>query len=191
MTAIFLVMVVASCVWLLFQNPDAILSTSLDAINTSFQLALTLAGIYIFWMAIAEIATRSGLVDKIAKMLKKLIHFLFGKQKDEVNSLIATNIAANMIGASGAATPAAIAAIEQMAEPEQTKASTPMIMLFILAATSLQIIPTTIIGIMQANGSENPARIILPTLIVSLISTVVGVILVKLFSHPKRKKETK
>ena len=187
MTAIFLVMMIASCVWLLFRNPDAILSTALHAVNESLLLAVTLAGVYIFWMAIAEIATRSGLIEKIAKCLKKPIKFLFGKQTDEVNSYIATNIAANMIGASGAATPAAISAIEHMATPEQTKASPPMIMLFILAATSLQLIPTTIIGILQANGSADPARIILPTLIVSLCSTVVGVILVKIFCRQHKK----
>lgn len=187
MALIFLVIMIASCVWLLFQNPDAILATSLNAVNESLWLAVTLAGIYIFWMAIAEIATRSGLIDKIAKFLKKPIKFLFGKQTDEVNSYIATNIAANMIGASGAATPAAIAAIEHMAKPEQTKASPPMIMLFILAATSLQLIPTTIIGILQANGSVNPTRIILPTLIVSLCSTVLGIILVKIFCRHKKK----
>ncbi len=187
MTVIFLVMMVSSCVWLLFQKPDAILSTSLNAINDSLILALTLAGIYIFWMAIAEIATRSGLINKIAKLLKKPIKFLFGKQTEEVNAYVATNIAANMIGASGAATPAAIAAVEHMATPEQTKASPPMIMLFILAATSLQIIPTTIIGILQANGSNNPANIILPTLIVSACSTLVGIILVKMFCRQKQK----
>lgn len=188
MTAIFLIMIVASCIWLLFKDPSAILSTSLDAINSSFKLALTLAAIYIFWMAIVEIATRSGLIDKIAKLLKAPIRFLFGKQKEEVNSAIATNIAANLIGASGAATPAAITAIEKMAEPDQKKASKPMIMLFILAATSLQILPTTIIGIMQSNGSVNASSIILPTLIVSFISTAVGVILVKLFNRDKRTK---
>ena len=187
MTVIFFVMVIASCAWLLFQKPDAILSTSLNAVHESLLLAVTLVGIYIFWMAIAEIATRSGLIDKIARLLKKPIKFLFGKQSEEVNSYIATNIAANMIGASGAATPAAISAIEHMATPDQTKASPPMIMLFILAATSLQLIPTTIIGIMQAHGSANPARIILPTLIVSLCSTVVGVALVKIFCRQKKK----
>lgn len=187
MTAIFLVMMIASCVWLLFQNPDAILSTALSAVNESLLLAVTLAGIYIFWMSIAEIATRSGLIDIIAKFLKKPIKFLFGEQNKEVNSYIATNIAANMIGASGAATPAAIAAIEHMSTPEQTKASTPMIMLFILAATSLQLIPTTIIGILQTQGSTNPAQIILPTFIVSLCSTIVGVILVKLFCRQHKK----
>ncbi len=187
MALIFLVMMLASCVWLLFQKPDAILATSLNAVTESLLLAVTLAGIYIFWMAVAEIATRSGLIDKIAKFLKKPIKFLFGKQTDEVNAYVATNIAANMIGASGAATPAAITAIEKMATPEQTKASPPMIMLFILAATSLQLIPTTIIGILQANGSTDPARIILPTLIVSLCSTVLGVMLVKLFCRERKK----
>lgn len=187
MTAIFFVMMIASCVWLLFQNPDAILGTALSAVNESLSLAVTLAGIYIFWMAIVEIATQSGLINKIAKLLKKPIKFLFGEQTDEVNSHLATNIAANLIGASGAATPAAINAIEKMATPEQSKASTPMIMLFVLTATSLQLIPTTIIGILQAGGSKNPAGIILPTLIVSLISTVVGVILVKIFCKKKHK----
>ena len=187
MTVIFLVMMVSSLVWLLFQNPDAILATSLNAVNESLLLAVTLAGIYIFWMALAEVATQSGLIDKIAKFLKKPIKFLFGKQTDEVNSYIATNIAANMIGASGAATPAAISAIEKMATSEQTKASPPMIMLFILAATSLQLIPTTIIGILQANGSKNPAQIILPTFIVSLCSTIVGIILVKVFCLQREK----
>ena len=187
MTVIFFVMMIASCVWLLFQNPNAILSTSLNAVHESLLLAVTLAGIYIFWMAVAEIAMRSGLINKIAKFLKKPIKFLFGQQNKEVNSYIATNIAANMIGASGAATPAAISAIEHMSEPEQTKASQPMIMLFILAATSLQLIPTTIIGIMQANGSVNPARIILPTFLVSFCATAIGVVLVKIFCRERKK----
>lgn len=187
MTAIFFLLMIASCIWLLFQNPDAILATALNAVNESLSLAVTLASIYIFWMAVVEIATRAGLIEKIAKLLKKPIKFLFGEQTEEVNAHIATNIAANMIGASGAATPAAINAIEKMAVPEQTKASPPMIMLFILAATSLQLIPTTIIGILQAHNSVDSSRIILPTLIVSFISTVVGVVLVKMFCRCRKK----
>ena len=189
MTAIFFLLMIASCVWLLFKNPNAILATSLSAVNESLSLAVTLASIYIFWMAIVEIATRAGLIEKIAKLLKKPIKFLFGEQTEEVNAYIATNIAANMIGASGAATPAAINAIEKMSTPEQTKASPPMIMLFILAATSLQLIPTTIIGILQAHDSIDAAWIILPTLIVSFVSTVLGIFLVKIFCRKRQKGE--
>ena len=181
-------MVIASGVWLLFADPSAILSTSLDAVNGALRLAFTLAAIYIFWMAVVEVAVRSGLIDKIAKRLKPLIKFLFGEQTEEVNALIATNISANLIGAGGAATPAAIGAMEKMAGPEQTKASTPMIMLFILAATSLQVIPTTVIGILKSHGGINPESIIIPTLVVSALATVLGVVLVRLFSRKSKAK---
>jgi len=145
------------------------------------KLSFTLAVIYIFWSAVVEIAVSSGLIDKIAKKLQPLIRFLFGHQTDEVNSLIATNISANLIGASGAATPSAIMAVEKMSTPNQTKATYPMIMLFILAATSLQILPTTIIGILKKHGASSPESIILPTLVTSALATVFGVILVRLF----------
>jgi spore maturation protein A len=136
-------------------------------------------------MAIAEIASQSGLIDKVAKKLKPLIKFLFGEQTDEVNSLIATNISANLIGASGAATPAAIAAVEKMSQPQQVKASAPMIMLFILAATSLQLLPTTMMGILRGHGAANPENIILPTLLTSFAATLLGVILVRIFTKKR------
>ncbi len=181
MASIFLFLMLASGIWLLFIDPSAILSTSLEAIGSSFNLLLTLAGIYVFWMAIIEIASQTGIIDKIANFLKPVLKFLFGKQTEEVNSVIAINISANLIGASGAATPAAISAMQKLGKPDQTKANHPMIMLFILATTSLQILPTTVMGILQANGSKDPTSIILPTLIVSTISTLLGIILVKLF----------
>jgi spore maturation protein A len=131
-------------------------------------------------MGLAEIAAQSGLIKKIANLLRPIIKFLFGEQTEEVNGLIATNISANMIGAGGAATPAAINAIEKMSKPEQRKASPPMIMLFILAATSLQLLPTTIIGILQKHGATEPQNIILPTFITSLLSTALGICLVRL-----------
>jgi spore maturation protein A len=181
MALVFLCMVVGSIIWLLFTDPDAVLGVSLSAVENGLKLSFTLAVIYIFWMAVVEIAVRSGLIDKIAKKLKPFIRFLFGEQTEEVNSLIATNISANLIGASGAATPAAIMAIEKMATPKQTKASYPMIVLFILAATSLQVLPTTVIGILKKHGSVAPESIIMPTIITSALATVLGVILVRLF----------
>ena len=55
-------------------------------------------------------------------------------------------------------------------------------MIIILNSTSLQIIPTTVIGLRIAAGSSSPSDIILPTLIASTISTLSGILLVKLFS---------
>jgi spore maturation protein A len=105
---------------------------------------------------------------------------LFGEQPDEVNALLATNLSANMIGAGNAATPAAIEAIEKMSTPDMKKATTPMIMLFILSATSMQILPTTVLGILEGAGAVNSASIILPTIITSTLITIIGIIIVKI-----------
>ena len=51
-------------------------------------------------------------------------------------------------------------------------------MLFVLNATSLQILPTTVIALRAAAGSASPADIILPTLLATLFSTVLGAALV-------------
>lgn len=178
-------MIVASLFWMLFTDPGGVLSIMLSASGGGIQLAITLCGIYIVWMGIVQVAVDAGIIDKLAKLMAPIIKFLFGKQSPEVNALLATNISANMIGAGTAATPAAISAIEKMSTPQMTRASTSMVMLFILSATSLQILPTTVIGILESNGAKSASSIILPTLLVSTLSTVVGVIIVKLFGARK------
>ena len=188
MSALFAIMVIASLFMLLFHDPTSILTVSLEAAGTGIQLAISLAAIYIFWMGVIQVAIDSGLIDRLAKLMRPIIVWLFGKQSEEVNQLLATNLSANMIGAGGAATPAAIEAIEKMAEPEQKKASTPMIMLFILSATSMQLLPTTVIGIMESHGAENAAFIIVPTIVVSTVTTLIGVLIVKFFSRKEKNK---
>jgi len=183
---LFFVMIVSSIVWMLFNDPGGVLSVMLVASSSGLQLVVMLCSIYIVWMGIVQVAVDAGLVDKLARLMDPLIKFLFGKQSDEVNRLIATNLSANMLGAGAAATPAGISAIEKMSTPNQSKASTPMIMLFILSATSMQILPTTVIGILQSNGATNASNIILPTFIVSTLTTLVGVMLVKIFGAVKK-----
>ena len=166
------------------------MSTMLSASASGIQLAIMLCAIYIVWMGIVQVAIDAGIIDKLADLMSPIIRFLFGKQTNEVNRLIATNLSANMLGAGAAATPAGIQAIEKMSTPNQTRASTPMIMLFILSATSMQILPTTVIGILEKHGATNASDIIVPTFIVSTLSTLVGVVLVKIFGATKKEKES-
>jgi len=186
---LFFIMVVASLLWLTVTSPNSILGTMIAAGASGVQLAITLAGIYIVWMGIIQVAVDAGLIDALARMCRPLIRFLFGEQSDEVNALLATNISANMIGAGNAATPAAIDAIEKMARPDQTHATSAMIMLFVLSATSMQLLPTTVIGILEKHGAENASFVILPTFIVSTLTTLLGVLIVK-FISTRRKRDT-
>ena len=179
-------MCAGSIFWLLVRDPGGVLGNMLSASGSGIELTLTLCAIYIVWMGIVQVAIDAGLVAQLSKLMAPVIRFLFGKQSKEVNELIATNISANMIGAGAAATPAAIAAIERMQVPGQTRASGAMVMLFVLSATSLQVLPTTVIGILQNAGARDAGGIILPTLVVSAISTIVGVVLVKVFGAGKK-----
>ena len=186
-------MIVASLGWMLFTDPGSVLSVALSASTSGVQLTLTLIAIYVVWMGIVQVAIDAGLIDALAKAMAPIIRWLFGKQSKEVNNLIAVNISANMIGAGAAATPAGITAIELMDKERRlqgtgdfSRASTSMIMLFILSATSMQILPTTVIGILERHGATNASGIILPTFIVSTVTTLIGVLLVKIFGATKR-----
>lgn len=186
--ALFFIMIVASLVWLTVTAPGSILAAALAATSGGVELALYLVGIYIFWMGVIQVAVDSGLINALSRLMRTVIRFLFGKQSDEVNALLATNISANLIGAGNAATPAAISAIEKMATDKMTRATTPMVMLFILSATSMQLIPTTVIGILEKHGANNAVSIILPTVITSGLITVLGVVIVKLLGLRRRNK---
>jgi len=102
-------------------------------------------------------------------------------------------MSANLIGLGNAATPMGIKAIESMEAPNQKKASIPMIMLVVISATSLQLLPSTVIGLRAAHGSTNVTGFLWPTIVATVTSTVVGIALVKLLAKmlPERKKVDK
>ena len=54
-------------------------------------------------------------------------------------------------------------------------------MFFVINATSVQLIPSSVMGLRTTMGSISPADIILPTILATLLSTVIGVILVRVF----------
>ena len=68
------------------------------------------------------------------------------------------------------------------------KASFSAIMLLVINSVSIQLLPTTIIGLREKAGSTSSSDIILPIIISSLITCVFAVLLTRLFSKIKRKK---
>ena len=93
------------------------------------------------------------------------------------------NISANLLGMGGAATPLGIKAIESMQKDNTDKvtATFPMIMLVAISCSSVQILPTSIIGMLSNAGSSNPTAIIIPSIISSIISTIIAIVLVVVF----------
>lgn len=175
---------------LLVVNPSATFSSMLDASASAVELCISLCAIYAVWLGILEILDQSGLSDKIAKFLRPIIKRLFKNSDEKTHKFIAVNISANMFGLGNAATPYGIKAMNAL-DDKSGVATQSMIMLMILNATSIQLIPSTTIGLRIAAGSTTPSDIILPTLIATFISCFTGIFLVFICGEIRDKKFNK
>ncbi len=183
-------MVVLSISFLIFSNPSIMLSTMIDASSSALKLAIELCAVYVVWLGILELVEESGLSQKLAKLLHPLIKWLFKIDDEETEKMIALNMSANMLGLGNAATPMGISAMKRLDDGSGV-ASHAIIMLIVLNATSIQLLPSTIIGLRASAGSVSPADIILPTLISTICTCVVGVTLVKIFGRLRQKLNTR
>lgn len=172
---------------LLFKNVDIAFSTILNGSEKAIALTLKLWAIYAVWLGILKIVEDTGLNQKIGKLLNPIINKLFGKTDPETHNQIAINITSNLLGMGNACTPSGIKAMKGLDKGSDIATSS-MIMLMILNTSSLQILPTTVIGLRVAAGSVDPNNIILPTLIATTVSTLSGILLCKLFEKIKNKK---
>ncbi len=166
-----------------------------ETINGAFEGAksavftlLSFAGVMCFWTGIMKIAEKAGLSQKVERLLKPVISFLFPKAGSEAKKYISMNMSANLLGMGNAATPMGIKAMEYLDKENDRPlhASDNMCMLVVLNTTSLQLIPTTIIALRTAANSSEPFSIILPIWISSLTAVITAVFLAKLSFRRKK-----
>ena len=180
MNLIFLAVFILSCVVLAINDPNAVLSSLTVGANKAVTLSLSLVAIFIVWSGALQVAEKSGICAKIAKLLRPAIRFLFGKTDEE-----AVNMSATMLGMGGIATPPAIKATGLMNEKGNYDGAAT---LFIVAATSVQLLPSTVLSLRQSLGSEAPASILLPTILSTALSSVFGIAVMKLTTIRRKKK---
>ena len=177
MNIFWLLMMLSSMLVLLIVNPSEVLSEMIGASTEALELCLELCAVYVVWLGFIELIDASGLSNKLAKLLRPLIKKIFKVDNEEIQKIISLNVSANMLGVGNAATPMGIKAMQAL-DDKSGKANFAMIMLVVINATSIQLLPTTVIGLRASAGSANPADIILPTLIVTITTTILGIILV-------------
>ena len=178
MNILFAIIFIISNAVLLCLAPDAFLSTLLDATSKSATLCISLIATYSVWLGLMRVWEDSGVSRQISKLLKPMAKRLFVTKDEQTLNAICMNMSVNMLGISGAGTPYGVKSATLL--DKTPSAERDSCMLFVLNATSLQLIPTSMIGLRTALGSVNPSAVILPTLITTLFSTVLGVLLVKL-----------
>ena len=183
-------MMLSSVLVLLITNPSAVLSEMIGASADALKLCIELCAVYAVWLGIMQLVEASGLAEKLAKLLRPLIKKIFRVEDKETQKIIALNVSANMLGLGNAATPMGIKSMQAL-DDKSGKASFAMIMLIVINATSIQLLPTTVIGLRQSAGSSSPADIIFPTLLVTFCTTALGILLVHLIDRMRTSREQK
>ena len=188
---LFLISIISLC----FFDPSQVLNGLIKASNSAVSLSLSLCAVYAIWLGLFSILEKCGLSSKLSKLLSPIINKIFGKNNlsDESKRYVSMNISANLLGMNGAATPLGIKAIESMQKDNKDKStvSFPMIMLIAISCSSIQLLPTSIIGMLSNAGSKNPSAIILPSILSSLLSTLIAIALVYTFHFIFDKKKKK
>lgn len=176
MNAIFFIFCTLSIIVSAIFSPDEVLPAMLGGTEKAILLSITLLSVYSLWLGVFKIAELSGLTQKLAKALRPIIKPLFGKTSKKTEEYIALNLSTNLLGMSGLATPLGIAACENLEKENNFSGAQT---LFVIAATSIQILPSSVMSLMASFNSENPSRIILPSLLSTALSTALGIIFIK------------
>ncbi len=146
-------------------------------------LALPLAGIMALWLGMMRLAERSGMVQRLAALLRPVLTRLFPDvpaHHPAMGSML-MNIAANMLGLSNAATPLGLRAMKDLESlnPRPGTATNAMCTFLAINTSSVQLIPVTAIAILAINHSTNPSAIVGTAFIATCCAAISAIIAVK------------
>ena len=155
-------------------------------------MIISLIPLMCLWLGIMKIADSSGLLNVISNKLSKVIRIIFPEipKGDPAIAYISSNIVMNMLGLGNAATPFGIKAMTRLKEINNNSdaASRSMITFLVINTSSVTIIPTTVISLRIASGSNNPTEIMTACIITTFLSSFIGLLIDRLFYLIWRKK---
>lgn len=164
-----------------------------DAVQTAAELSLKLVGVMTLWLGLMRVAEKAGLIELVGRLVEPVMTRLFPEipKGHPAISAMTLNLSANALGIGNAATPFGIKAMQELQKLNKTPAvATDAMCLFLaLHATSFTPLPTQTIALRQAAGAVDPSDIIGPVALSTAITTVIAVILSKIFARASRKAE--
>lgn len=166
---------------------DVINEEILTSCKSALDLVIQLFPVIALWLGVMKIASSSGLLEKISYKISPVLRFIFPEVPKGHPALgyISSNIIANIFGLGNAATPFGLKAMEslQTLNPKKDEASRSMITFLVLNTSGLTLIPTTIISMRMLYKSVSPTEIIVPCILATTISTIVGLLLDRILHY--------
>ena len=178
---------------------------ALDSSKEAVTLCITMLGILSFWMGLMQVASASGLIERMTRGIRPILQWLFPRipKGHPAMEQIAVNCIANILGLGWAATPAGLKAMEELKNLEEERraaggmsgnlpavpkgvASDEMCVFLILNISSLQLIPMNVVAYRSQYGSVNPTAIVGPAILATAVSTVAGIVFCKVMDGKRR-----
>ena len=166
-------------------KPDAlgaVVASLFDSSKTAFEIAIGLTGVMSLWLGLMKIAEKGGVTEFIAWLVGPLFQRLFPGIPDghPASGAIVMNRSANMLGLDNAATPLGLKAMKELQSlnPEPERATNEMVLFMVMNASSVTLVPISILTFRAQLGAKNPADVFVPILIATYISDLFGLLLV-------------
>ena len=175
-------------------NIEAVSTAAIEWAEIAVELSLGLIGVMALWLGLMKIAEEAGIVRGMGLLVKPIMVRLFPEVPADHPAMgsIVANMAANFFGLGNAATPLGIKAMQELQDLNENKeeASNAMVMFLAINTSSVTLISSSTIAYRSAAGAANPADIIAPTIVATVVSTTVAIVACKLLEKlPKYKRE--
>ena len=178
------VMILVSVLYGVFNGSiNNVASMLLSGSTEAVEFCLKIGGTICFFCGIMKVAEEAGINAKLAGILNPLLSKIvpLSTKSEKTRQAVSMNISSNILGLGNAATPFGIKATAEMFRLGGLKAPNRSIASFIILNTSsVQLIPSTVAAIRQANGAEAPFEIVLPVIVSQFGACIFGLILVSL-----------
>lgn len=169
-------------------NLGSLTPAALEGAENAVSLCLKLAGTLCLWSGIAKVMEKTGLTEKLGRLMQPLFRRMFpvaGRDRLALGYLTA-NVSANILGLGNAATPMGIEAVRRMKALSKSETATDeMCLLIVMNTASMQLIPTTAAALRASAGAKSPFDILPAVWISSLCSLGAGVLAAKLLKGRK------
>lgn len=166
-------------------KPDvmqSVVAALFDSSKTGFEIAIGLTGVMSLWLGLMKVAEKGGVTELIAKAVGPLFARLFPgiPAGHPASGAIVMNRSANMLGLDNAATPLGLKAMKELQSlnPTPDTASDEMVLFMVMNASSVTLVPISIMTFRAQLGAANPADVFVPILIATYISDLFGLLLV-------------
>jgi spore maturation protein SpmA len=165
----------------------AIGKAALDGAKSAVDLAIGLVGAMTLFLGLMKVVEAAGGLEALGRLIRPVMVRLFPEVPADHPAMgaMVMNIAANVLGLGNAATPFGIRAMQELESLNRRPgvATNAMVLFLAINTSGVAVLPTGVIAMRAGLGAKDAASIFLPTLVASVLNTVVAVLAARTLSR--------